>query len=293
MIPEIEIDHKKCDREGLCVRVCAEGIFERKDKGAVPDIVHPEKCSFCGQCIAVCPSDAITHSGFEMTNFPPITPDMAVEPDRLMGFLRSRRSVRNYNRKRTVRRDVIGKILEAARYAPTGSNAQSLQYIVVNSREMMDKLASLCVDLLRQKVLLFQDEASFSKLDPRVAIRIRADLPFYESLIAEYEAGKDPFFYQAPILIVIHADLTITSTPLEDATLAAYQMMLIAQSLGLGTCIVGNLYEFGNESQDIRDMLAIPPKNDILMSLILGYPAVRFRKLVDRKQPNVRWLGWD
>ena len=293
MIPKIEIDHKKCDREGLCVRVCAEGIFEREDKKAVPIIVHPEKCFFCGQCLAVCPSDAITHDGFEMTNFLPVTQDMAVEPDRLMGFLRSRRSVRNYNRKRSVRRATVERLLEAARFAPTGSNVQSLEHIVINSRETMDKLASLCVDLLRQKVLLYQDEASFSNLDPRVATRIRADLPFYESLITEYETGKDPFFYQAPVLIVTHADLTITSTPVEDATLAAYQMMLMAQSLGLGTCFVGNLYEFGNESQDIRELLTIPSENDILMSLILGYPAVRFRKLVDRKQPNVQWLGWD
>jgi len=293
MSPKIVIDLETCDREGLCVRVCAEGIFERKEKGTVPGIVYPEKCSLCGQCIAVCPSDAITHSGFEMTNFPPITPDMAVEPDRLMGFLRSRRSVRNYNRKRTVRRDVIKKILEAARYAPTGSNAQSLEHIVITDRGVMDKLAALSADLFREKVALFQTKETLSNLGPRFARRIQASLPFYKSVVAEYEAGKDPFFYQAPVLIITHADLTITSTPLEDATLAAYQMMLMAQSLGLGTCFIGNLYEFGNESQEIRELLSIPPDNEILMSFILGYPAVRFRKLVDRKQLDVRWLGWD
>ena len=292
MIPRIEIDHQTCDKEGLCVQVCAEGVFEKEDKKSVPNVAHPERCFFCGQCVAVCPGDAITHHGLKMANFLPHTAEMDIKPDALQGFLRMRRSVRNYNQKRPVRRETVEKLIDAARYAPTGSNAQSLEHIVINSRETMDKLASLCVDLLRQKVSLFQDEAALSDLDQRVASRIRADLPFYSSVISEYQAGKDPFFYQAPVLIVTHADLTITSCPLEDATLASYQMMLMAQSLGLGTCFIGNLYEFANESSTVREMLAIPSEHDILMSFTLGFPAVRFRKLVDRKKPKVRWSGW-
>jgi nitroreductase len=154
----------------------------------------------------------------------------------------------------------------------------------------MDTLAFHCVDLFRQWVALFQDEDALSSLDPRLAKRIRADMPFYKRVISDYEAGKDPFFYRAPVLVVTHADLTITSCPLEDATLAAYHMMLMAQSLGLGTCYIGNFYEFANDSQPIREILALPPEHDILMSFTLGYPAVRFRKLVDRNKAKVRWL---
>ncbi len=95
-------------------------------------------------------------------------------------------------------------------------------------------------------------------------------------MISDHEAGKDPFFYQAPVLIVTCADLTVTPCPLEDATLASYQMMLMAHSLGLGTCYIGNFYEYANESQSVRDMLSIPPDDDILMSFTLGYPALRF-----------------
>ncbi len=84
---------------------------------------------------------------------------------------------------------------------------------------------------------------------------------------------------------------SITPCPLEDATLASYQMMIIAQSLGLGTCYIGNFYEFANESQAIHEILAMPPDNEIMMSFILGYPATRFRKLIDRNEPEVQWLG--
>ncbi len=290
MHPKIEINHEICDREGLCVRVCIEDIFEQKERKTVPSIVNPETCYFCGQCLAVCPADAITHSGFDISNTIPITSEMKIESDRLMGFLRSRRSIRKYHPKRRVNKETIAKLLDAARYAPTGSNAQSLEHIVITNRGMMDKLAALGVELFREKIALYQKKGALSNLDPRLARRIKADIPFYKSVVADHEAGKDPFFHRAPVLIVIHADLTITSCPTEDATLASYQMMLMAQSLGLGTCYVGNLYEFGNESPEIREMLEIPPENDILMSFVLGYPAVRFRKLVDRHEPKVRWL---
>jgi nitroreductase len=216
---------------------------------------------------------------------------MDIAPDTLIGFLRLRRSVRNYNQKRSVRRETVMKLIDAARYAPTGSNAQSLEHIIINDQEKMDTLASHSVNLFRKRVNLFQDGDALSALDPRTAKRIRAERPFYERVIADYEAGKDPFFYQAPVLIVTHADLMSTSCPLEDATLASYQMMLVAQSLGLGTCYISNFYEYAYESQTIREMLAIPTMNEILMSFTLGYPAVRFRRQVDRKEPEVRWLG--
>ncbi len=290
MIPRIEINPETCDKEGLCVRVCPEVIFVQEEAKTVPIIEHPESCFFCGQCLAVCPEGAITHSGFDMANFPDHSAEMFIQPDALQGFLRMRRSVRVYNHKRPVRRETVGKLIEAARYAPTGSNAQSLQHIVVDSRQIMDSLAELCVDLFREQVERCQDERAFSKLEPRVAKRIRADQSFYESVVKEYESGNDPFFYQAPMLIVTHADLTITSCPVEDATLAAYQMMLMAQSLGLGTCFIGNLYEFANQSQVIRELLSIPSDHDILMAFTLGYPAVRFRRLVDRNEPEVQWI---
>jgi nitroreductase len=216
---------------------------------------------------------------------------MNIDPDALHGFLRMRRSVRNYSQRRQVPREVVERLLDAARYAPTGSNAQSLKHIIIESRETMDSLASLCADLFKERVALAQNEEVLSSLDPRIAKRIRAERPFYQRVVSEHESGKDPFFYQAPVLIVTHADLTITPCSLEDATLASYQMVLVAHSLGLGTCYVGNLYEYANDSQAIRDMLTIPPEDDILMSFTLGYPAIRFRRAVDRYEPVVRWLA--
>ena len=290
MIPKIEINHEKCDKEGLCVRVCVEGIFEQSEQHTVPIITHPERCFFCGHCVAVCPGNAITHTGFEMENFLPHTPEMFIEPDNLLGFLRMRRSLREYHPDRRVPKEKVEQVIDAARYAPTGSNAQSLEHIVITDQKTMDKLAEYCIDVFHKRVDLIQNEDVLTDRDPRVAKRIQAELPFYTRVFSDYKAGKAPFFYKTPVLIITHADMTNTPTPVEDATLASYQMMLMAHSLGLGTCYIGNFYEYANESQSIRDLLEIPPDHDILMSFTLGYPAIKFRKLVDRNETNVRWF---
>ena len=148
------------------------------------------------------------------------------------------------------------------------------------------------IEIVRKNTTLYQDEDALSALEPGLADRLRANLPFDERIISEFEAGLDPIFYQAPVLVITHANMTITPCPLEDATLAAYHMMLMAQSLGLGTCYIGSFYEYANESQTILEALAIPPDNNILMAFTLGYPAIRFRKMVDRNKPEVQWIGW-
>jgi nitroreductase/NAD-dependent dihydropyrimidine dehydrogenase PreA subunit len=288
--PRVEINQELCDKEGLCVMVCIEGIFEQADKESFPVVDHPERCWLCGHCVAVCPGDSITVHGMSFENFLPVTPEMQFEPKNLLGFLRTRRSVRNYNPKRPVRREIIEKLIEAARYAPTGSNVQSLQHIIVETRETIDSLAAHCIEILKEKMTQWRDQVTMPDLEPWLLRRLRADIYFYEKIIAEHEAGIDTIFFQAPVVIVTHADLSITSCPLEDASIASYQMMLMAQSLGLGTCYIGNFYPYANESEAIRELLGIPPSHDILMTFTLGYPAIRFNRLIDRSEPKVQWL---
>jgi nitroreductase/NAD-dependent dihydropyrimidine dehydrogenase PreA subunit len=291
MIPRIEIDHETCDKEGLCVQICADGVFEKESGDSFPVAAHPMNCSLCGHCVAVCPGDAITHYEMDMANFLPYPTEMDIEPDRLLNFMRFRRSIRNYNQKRPVRKETVQKLIDAARYAPTGCNVQSLKYIIVEDREVMEELAVHCIEILRKNATLCRDEDALSALETGLADRLRANLPFDERIISEVEAGLDPIFYQAPVLVIIHANVSVTPCPLEDATLAAYHMMLMAQSLGLGTCYNGSFYEYANESQAILEALAIPPNNKILMAFNLGYPAIRFRRMVDRNEPEVQWIG--
>jgi len=286
----IEIDHGKCDKDGLCVKVCLEYVLDQADRNSFPVVTNPEMCIYCGHCVAVCPSDAIKINGIDMANFHPRTAEMAVEPDHLLNFLRERRSIRNYKQKRPVPREMVEKLIEAARYAPTGGNAQSLKHIIIEKREIMDALTLHIIDIFKDKLALCQDEKALAAMDPIEAKHTKEFQVYWEVMLEEYDEGKDPIFLNAPLHVIIYADPSITPCPLEDATLATHQMMLTAHSLGLGTCFASNFHENANNSPAIREILAIPPESKILMGFTLGYPAIRFKRLVDREKPEVKWL---
>ena len=59
----------------------------------------------------------------------------------LTSAVKERRSVRKYEA-RPVPHEVIEEILEAARYAPSWKNSQIVRYVLVESKEVKDKLAT-------------------------------------------------------------------------------------------------------------------------------------------------------
>jgi nitroreductase len=67
-------------------------------------------------------------------------------------------------------------------------------------------------------------------------------------------------------------------------------LMLQAHSMGLGTCIIGYFTTAAERDPLIIKELDMPPNNRIFTCCTVGYPALTFRKLVQRKPPAVRWM---
>ena len=59
----------------------------------------------------------------------------------LIDVIRRRRSVRKFEAGRRIERDVLLKIAEAARWAPTGANSQCFDVVIVDDPEMREKRA--------------------------------------------------------------------------------------------------------------------------------------------------------
>jgi len=60
--------------------------------------------------------------------------------DSLIHVIRRRRSVRRFKPSRTVPRETLLKIAEAARWAPTGANSQCFDLVIVDEPEMREKV---------------------------------------------------------------------------------------------------------------------------------------------------------
>ena len=112
-----------------------------------------------------------------------------------MKTLLTRRSIRKFKAGQ-VAEEELNAVREAGKFAPSGANAQSALFVVVQDREAKKKLSAMNAAVLKKEM--------------------------------------DPYF-GAPTIILVLADKT-KPTPVEDASLALGNMMNAAASLGLGAC---------------------------------------------------------
>ncbi|MHA1426134.1 MAG: nitroreductase family protein, partial [Candidatus Helarchaeota archaeon] len=203
----VGIDQEKCTKCGQCIKECQARVFFKGDDTIYfsdPD----ETCIRCGHCLAVCPANAIIAEDAELFEFEEARdPSQIIHYDYLLRMYRGRRSIRQFKQDE-VSREKIEKILEAMRYAPSGSNLQNWNYIILTNPEKIKYLSDETVKLLylAKKASKFRFILRFfvsgatkqALLDPKNVIRL-------ERLIADYEAGNDVIFYNAPCVILLHA----------------------------------------------------------------------------------------
>jgi len=72
-----------------------------------------------------------------------------------------------------------------------------------------------------------------------------------------------------------------------DAALAASSMELMAQSLGLGVFYSGFFSMITRVSGKLRKQLGIRRGEKAVTTLVLGYPAVRYQRTVQREPADV------
>ena len=96
---EISIDTDVCKKDGLCAMTCMRSIFQQDEKATIPKIVDPHFCYGCGQCLAICPQDAISHSGFPEGTISTIKSELVPNYDEVLELVRSRRSKRLFKEK--------------------------------------------------------------------------------------------------------------------------------------------------------------------------------------------------
>jgi nitroreductase/NAD-dependent dihydropyrimidine dehydrogenase PreA subunit len=277
---KIQVDDEKCISCGDCVAACSSGLFVAKSEKI--QVVDEESCNLCGHCIALCPADAITIQEIDQGEIPELPEDLKLPPETLAGFLRSRRSCRVFVKKE-VPRQVLEKLIDIARYAPTGHNSQNFQFIVIQDRKFIQTLASRTATFFGNLHKMLSTPGV--DLPPWLQTHMRGIRLNWEY----YQAGKDRIFRNAPALIIIHA-LAENSSSAQNCHLAMAHIMLQAQAMGLGTCIVGYFLTAAERDPSIIKELEIPKENKIFTCCTVGYPVLKFKRLVQRKPPAVRWL---
>ena len=84
------------------------------------------------------------------------------------------------------------------------------------------------------------------------------------------------FLGRAPLGIVVYADPTVADTWIEDASIAATYIQLVAESLGLGSCwiqIRNRMHDDTVSAEDnVAEILHIPKGRKVEAIIAVGYP---------------------
>ncbi|MEW5734369.1 MAG: nitroreductase family protein [Thermodesulfobacteriota bacterium] len=273
----ITVDEKKCKKDGICASECPFVLISQKDPESLPEAVpNAEKlCIRCGHCVAVCPHGALSLAGMDEADYPFIQKGLKLSPEQAEQFLRSRRSIRLY-KDRPAPREVLQKLVELARYAPTAHNDQEVRWLVIEDKVQVQRLAGVIVDWLRSVV------AS----DPAAAKKMHLDL-----ILGAWDFGMDVITRNAPHLVINFAPKKSPFAelyPLDCAMALAY-LELAAPVFGMGSCWNGMLLFAASQSQAVREALGIAPEYQICGALMLGYPKYKYTRLAGRKPPQITW----
>jgi Na+-translocating ferredoxin:NAD+ oxidoreductase RnfC subunit len=202
----------------ICSKICPIGVVDPADENHLPEVKEAKasSCMNCGHCEVFCPSGALTLN-FALHEKDARTIDpVEISPEQLEYHLKSRRSVR-YFTSQNVEKEKIEQILDIVRYAPTGMNAQPIEWMVVYDEKEVKRIAALTIDWLRS---LSGGNSPMSA--------------YATGLVAAWEHGADPICCGAPHLLIAHIPQDSPTAP-TDAIIALTHFDVAAPAFGVGT----------------------------------------------------------
>jgi nitroreductase len=250
-------------------------ILEMKDDSSAPMLVQgaEELCIRCGHCVAVCPHGAFSLAEMKTEDCPPVRSALVLSVEHVEHFLRSRRSIRTYQDK-AIERNKLERLLDIARYAPTGSNSQQVKWLTVNSREGVRSMSGLVVDLIRHMNAEKHPMAErYRKFD----------------IVKAWESGTDIVTRGAPGLVIAHAPKDYINAK-TDCAIALTFLDLAAPSFGLGGCWAGIFTMAATQWPPLQRALALPEGHACFGAMMIGYPKNKYHRLPLRKEADITWL---
>ncbi len=145
------------------------------------------------------------------------------------------------------------ELFRLAMRAPTAGNQMLYSMLDITDTQMKETLAVLC------------DHQPFIAKAPMVVVFVADQQRWFDYYdlrgVKDFCEGQAEMTYEAPQ----ESDLFLAC---EDAMCAAQTMVIAAESMGIGSCYIGDILE--NDAK-IRELLKLPPWGFPIAMLVLGY----------------------
>ncbi len=289
----IHISYDRCNSCGLCVKVCKDfSLIMKNNKLAVSD--HPLfGCTGCGHCMAVCPNHAIEISKREISvndliDLSEINDKSSY--DQLKNLMVGRRSIRDF-KDRPIGDEMIEQIIEAAVSAPMGLPPSDVQLIVFKGKDKVREFSFDVIDYFNKISWVFSKQLIWIwRLFGKEAYQLMKSFgnPLVNFMVETKEKNENYLLYDAPLAMYF------MSSPYADPAdpyIPATYAMLAAESMGLGTCMIGSIHpiiQYG--AKKLKQKWNIPSKAPSGIVVIFGYPKYKYTSGIKRSFANVKFF---
>ncbi len=281
----VKIDETSCKQCGLCARICpAEVLVEEEGRICIRDD-SPFGCIACGHCMMVCPDGNVTVTGRGISPedlLPLPEREEMASPDALAALMKSRRSVRRF-KDREVDAELLDRVVKMASSAPMAIPPWDVGCTVVRGRDKVRDLAGKLIEgyegflkIFRPWVLTLMRPFMGKATNDQFRNFIR---PLAETYVRCHREGHDVLFWGAPAVLIFHRSPYAEDA---DVAIACTYAMLAAESLGLGTTIIGGAPPVLQRNKALCESLGIPKAHKPSFALIVGHPATHFKRAVQR-----------
>jgi nitroreductase/Pyruvate/2-oxoacid:ferredoxin oxidoreductase delta subunit len=267
----LSIDEGTCTKCGVCVAVCAGSLIRLREDGFPRPISATEKfCLRCGHCVGICPTGSISHAEIPVEQCPPVENEKQISLEQCAQLIKGRRSVRFY-RDRPVPRDEIARLIDIARYAPTGHNEQGVRWLVIDDAAKIKRMEEIGRDWMREEV---RDNSKMAGM--------------FTGILKRMDAGHPEFVRNAPALVVAHSGPK-GPTPAVDCVIAMGYFDLAANVAGLGCCWAGLFMMAANTFPALKEVLALPEDHRVRGAMMIGYPKYARQRIPVRRPAQITW----
>ena len=211
-------------------------------------------------------------------------------------IIMERRSIRSF-KKEPLPDNMIRRILEAGRFAPSAGNMQPWRFIVVKSPEMLAEMEKdaikvikffmFLMDYTRGNILRRLYILSWVKWIIRFLKNELHPVPF--GLMSQIAQGKAPVFHGAPTLILLVEDKRGVSSPPMDIGICGQNMILAAHSMGAASCWIG-LIKVLMYLPKWRKKFGIKFPYSLEVCIAFGWPSPKADGPVAREAQLVQWF---
>ncbi len=187
----------------------------------------------------------------------------------IVEIIKTRRCVREYSEK-PVPDEEIEFLIDCATYAPSGFNMQPWSFLVVKNKDVMRKISE------------HGKRSMIPMLEP-----IKDASPQAKNFLVFLKTKGSDMFHNAPVLVIILGNKNAPTVDY-DCSMAAQNMMLTAQSKGIGSCWIGGVQPALMDESFLKE-LGAPDGYKAIAPLIFGYPKGK-TGMPARAEPEVKWL---